>query len=139
MTSAVTKILANTALISLATSVAITATASADPGPSFSKLDKDHDGFLIEGEILPGSDSSIIEKLDKNRDGKVSEVEFNAVRKTMYIPADSKIMLQSGDGGKLVLEGEELKELVLLGATGTSDEVPRVIEIMPNDMEQAED
>lgn len=61
-------------------------TAAASP---FEKLDKNKDGILTEGEILPGHDADIIAKLDTDGSGGVSPEELEA--------AGNQIVIRSTD------------------------------------------
>ncbi len=55
---------------------AFTAMPSAADDSVFAHLDKNSDGFITEGEILPGNDADIIEKLDTDKSGGVSPAEL---------------------------------------------------------------
>ncbi|MEL6416351.1 MAG: hypothetical protein AAFQ15_15555 [Pseudomonadota bacterium] len=56
----------------------ITALPSAADSSAFEALDKNSDGVLTEGEIAPGFDADIIEKLDTDGSGGVSQAELEA-------------------------------------------------------------
>lgn len=61
-------------------------TAAASP---FDKLDKNKDGVLTEGEIIEGHDADIIAKLDTDGSGGISPEELEA--------AGNKIVIRSSD------------------------------------------
>ncbi|MEO1643349.1 MAG: hypothetical protein AAFR74_08435 [Pseudomonadota bacterium] len=63
-------------------------TAAASP---FDKLDKNKDGIITEGEILEGHDADIIAKLDTDGSGGVSPEELEA--------AGNRIVIKSSDEG----------------------------------------
>lgn len=56
----------------------ITALPSAADSTAFERLDKNKDGVITEGEILPGADADIIAKLDTDGSGGVSQEELEA-------------------------------------------------------------
>ena len=64
----------------------ITALPSAADSTAFDALDKNKDGVLTEGEIVPGYDADIIQKLDTDGSGGVSQAELEA--------AGNKIVIQ---------------------------------------------
>ncbi|MEL8055523.1 MAG: hypothetical protein AAGK66_05165 [Pseudomonadota bacterium] len=68
--------------------IAAMPTAAASP---FEKLDKNKDGVLTEGEILEGHDADIIAKLDTDGSGGVSPEELEA--------AGNRIVIKSSDEG----------------------------------------
>jgi hypothetical protein len=64
----------------------VAALPSAADSTAFEALDKNKDGVLTEGEIVPGYDADIIEKLDTDGSGGVSQAELEA--------AGNKIVIQ---------------------------------------------
>ena len=56
----------------------VTALPSAADPSAFEALDKNKDGVLTEGEIAPGYDADIIQKLDTDGSGGVSQAELEA-------------------------------------------------------------
>ncbi len=64
----------------------VAALPSAADSTAFEALDKNKDGVLTEGEILPGYDADIIQKLDTDGSGGVSQAELEA--------AGNKIVIQ---------------------------------------------
>lgn len=64
----------------------IAALPSAADSTAFDALDKNKDGVLTEGEIAPGYDADIIQKLDTDGSGGVSQAELEA--------AGNKIVIQ---------------------------------------------
>ena len=68
---------------------AFTAMPSAATPSAFDKLDKNKDGFLTEGEILPGEDADIIAKLDTDGSGGVSREELEAAGNRIVIKKSS--------------------------------------------------
>jgi Ca2+-binding EF-hand superfamily protein len=68
---------------------AFTAMPSAATPSAFDKLDKNKDGFITEGEILPGEDADIIAKLDTDGSGSVSREELEAAGNRIVIEKSS--------------------------------------------------
>ena len=68
---------------------AFTAMPSAATPSAFDKLDKNKDGLITEGEILPGQDADIIAKLDTDGSGSLSREELEA--------AGNQIIIRSTD------------------------------------------
>lgn len=64
----------------------VAALPSAADSTAFEALDKNKDGVLTEGEIVPGYDADIIQKLDTDGSGGVSQAELEA--------AGNKIVIQ---------------------------------------------
>ena len=64
----------------------VAALPSAADSTAFEALDKNKDGVLTEGEIVPGYDADIIETLDTDGSGGVSQAELEA--------AGNKIVIQ---------------------------------------------
>ena len=64
----------------------VAALPSAADSTAFDALDKNNDGVLTEGEIVPGYDADIIQKLDTDGSGGVSQAELEA--------AGNKIVIQ---------------------------------------------
>lgn len=64
----------------------VAALPSAADSTAFEALDKNKDGVLTEGEIVPGYDADIIETLDMDGSGGVSQAELEA--------AGNKIVIQ---------------------------------------------
>ena len=56
----------------------VSALPSAADSTAFEALDKNKDGVITEGEILPGQDADIIAKLDTDGSGGVSQAELEA-------------------------------------------------------------
>ena len=63
----------------------VTALPSAADANAFDVLDKNKDGFLTEGEIVPGYDADIIKKLDTDGSGGVSQEELEAAGNKIII------------------------------------------------------
>lgn len=79
---------------------AISALPSAADQTAFERLDKNQDGFITEGEILPGEDADIIAKLDTDGSGGVSQAELEA--------AGNKIVIHKSES----TTGDDDKEIV---------------------------
>ena len=79
---------------------AISALPSAADQTAFERLDKNQDGFITEGEILPGEDADIIAKLDTDGSGGVSQAELKA--------AGNKIVIHKSES----TTGDDDKEIV---------------------------
>lgn len=71
------KTIATTAAAALGV-FSMTALPSAADSTAFERLDKNSDGLITEGEILPGHDADIIAKLDTDGSGGVSREELEA-------------------------------------------------------------
>jgi Ca2+-binding EF-hand superfamily protein len=67
----------------------ITALPSAADSTAFEALDKNNDGVITEGEILPGEDADIIAKLDTDGSGGVSREELEAAGNRIVIKKTS--------------------------------------------------
>ncbi len=67
----------------------ITALPSAADSTAFDALDKNKDGMITEGEILPGQDADIIAKLDTDGSGGVSQEELEAAGNRIVIKKTS--------------------------------------------------
>ncbi len=67
----------------------ITALPSAADSTAFDALDKNKDGVITEGEILPGQDADIIAKLDTDGSGGVSKEELEAAGNRIIIKKTS--------------------------------------------------
>lgn len=77
----------------------VTALPSAADSTAFEALDKNKDGVLTEGEIAPGYDADIIQKLDTDGSGGVSQAELEAAGDHIVIH-DSEV--DSEEDGKTV-------------------------------------
>ncbi|MEQ3745672.1 MAG: hypothetical protein ABNH53_05480 [Henriciella sp.] len=77
----------------------ISALPSAADSTAFDHLDKNKDGFITVGEILPGEDSDIIAQLDTDGSGGVSREELKAAGNKIIVKS-----VQSGDVG----DGQEV-------------------------------
>ena len=78
----------------------ITALPSAADSTAFEKLDKNSDGLITEGEIIPGHDADIIAKLDTDGSGGVSQAELDAAGDHIVIRSSSSS--QDGEDGSSV-------------------------------------
>ncbi len=67
----------------------VTALPSAADSTAFEALDKNNDGVITEGEILPGEDADIIAKLDTDGSGGVSREELEAAGNRIVIKKTS--------------------------------------------------
>lgn len=67
----------------------VTALPSAADSTAFEALDKNNDGMITEGEILPGEDADIIAKLDTDGSGGVSREELEAAGNRIVIKKTS--------------------------------------------------
>lgn len=74
----------------------IAALPSAADSTAFEKLDKNKDGVITEGEILPGADADIIAKLDTDGSGGVSQEELEAAGN--HIVVRSSVLDDDDDG-----------------------------------------
>ena len=79
---------------------AISALPSAADQSVFERLDKNKDGFITEGEILAGEDADIIAKLDIDGSGGISEEELNAAGNKIVIENSQKT---TGDGDREIV------------------------------------
>ena len=79
---------------------AISALPSAADQTVFERLDKNKDGMITAGEILPGNDADIIAKLDTDGSGGVSPEELEAAGNKIVIEQTENI---SGDDDKTVV------------------------------------
>ena len=87
----------------------VTALPSAADANAFDVLDKNKDGFLTEGEIIPGYDADIIEKLDTDGSGGVSQEELEALQRALEQAAQQAE--ENPDGEPEQMSDEELAEL----------------------------
>lgn len=67
----------------------VTALPSAADAKAFDALDKNNDGMITEGEILPGEDADIIARLDTDGSGGVSREELAAAGNRIVIQKTS--------------------------------------------------
>lgn len=67
----------------------VTALPSAADSTAFEALDKNNDGMITEGEILPGEDADIIAQLDTDGSGGVSREELEAAGNRIVIKKTS--------------------------------------------------
>ncbi|MEM1087348.1 MAG: hypothetical protein AAGH90_06435 [Pseudomonadota bacterium] len=74
--------------------IAALPTAAASP---FDKLDKNKDGILTEGEILEGHDADIIAKLDTDGSGGVSREELEAAGSRIVIKSSGETIGENGE------------------------------------------
>ncbi|MEM1035549.1 MAG: hypothetical protein AAGI14_02185 [Pseudomonadota bacterium] len=93
--------------------IAAMPTAAASP---FDRLDKNKDGVLTEGEILEGHDADIIAKLDTDGSGGVSPEELEAAGNRIVIKSSDESV---GDNG----EKTSLKTLKVLNFTDSTVEI----------------
>lgn len=77
----------------------VSALPSAADSTAFDALDKNKDGMITEGEILPGQDADIIAKLDTDGSGGVSQAELEAAGNHIVI---KKTHEDGEEGGKTV-------------------------------------
>lgn len=118
----------------------VTALPSAADSTVFDHLDKNNDGILTEGEIAPGYDADIIEKLDTDGSGGVSQAELEAAGNEIVINRDHS---ETSDDGETVqrktikvikfgaaedgeIHGEvktEVKKQVIVQRTGSGEEL----------------
>ena len=77
----------------------VSALPSAADSTAFDALDKNKDGMITEGEILPGQDADIIAKLDTDGSGGVSQAELEAAGNRIVI---KKTHEDGEEGGKTV-------------------------------------
>lgn len=82
----------------------VSALPSAADSTAFDALDKNKDGVITEGEILPGQDADIIAKLDTDGSGGVSQAELEAAGNRIVIKNT-----KSSDGA----EGETVTKKVV--------------------------
>lgn len=68
----------------------VSALPSAADSTAFDALDKNKDGMITEGEILPGQDADIIAKLDTDGSGGVSQAELEAAGNRIVIKKTHK-------------------------------------------------
>lgn len=78
----------------------VAALPSAADSTAFERLDKNKDGIITEGEILPGRDADIIEQLDTDGSGGVSQEELEAAGN--HIVVRSEVSDENDDGKKVV-------------------------------------
>lgn len=79
---------------------AITALPSSADSSPFDRLDKNKDGVLTEGEIIPGEDADVIAHLDTDKSGNVSRAELEAAGNRIVIEHTED---QSDEDGKAVV------------------------------------
>ncbi|MEO0607532.1 MAG: hypothetical protein AAFY82_04825 [Pseudomonadota bacterium] len=102
----------------------IAALPSAADSTAFERLDKNKDGIITEGEILPGQDADIIEQLDTDGSGGVSQAELEAAGN--HIVVRSSVSDDSDDGRKVtkakvkVLEFSDAEDGDIRGEVSTS-------------------
>ena len=77
----------------------ITALPSAADSAAFDHLDKNGDGLITEGEILPGHDADIIARLDTDNSGGVSREELDAAGNRIVI---KKQVSEDGADGEII-------------------------------------
>lgn len=77
----------------------VSALPSAADSTAFDALDKNKDGMITEGEILPGQDADIIAKLDTDGSGGVSQAELEDAGNRIVI---KKTHEDGEEGGKTV-------------------------------------
>ena len=70
---------------------------SAADSTAFDHLDKNKDGVITEGEILPGHDADIIAQLDTDGSGGVSQAELEAAGDRIIIKTEAKEGQDDGD------------------------------------------
>ncbi|MCR9080187.1 MAG: hypothetical protein NXH78_13905 [Hyphomonadaceae bacterium] len=75
----------------------VTALPSAADSTAFDALDKNNDGLITEGEILPGQDADIIAKLDTDGSGGVSKEELEAAGNRIVIKNTSSDGAEDGE------------------------------------------
>ncbi|MEM1372424.1 MAG: hypothetical protein AAGG72_09400 [Pseudomonadota bacterium] len=102
----------------------IAALPSAADSTAFEKLDKNKDGVITEGEILPGADADIIAKLDTDGSGGVSQEELEAAGN--HIVVRSSVSDDDEDGTAVtkttvkVLEFSDAEEGEITGEVSTT-------------------
>ena len=77
--------------------MAMMPTAAASP---FERLDKNKDGVLTEGEIIEGHDADIIAKLDTDGSGGVSPEELEAAGNKIVIRSSDESVGENGEKAK---------------------------------------
>lgn len=95
---------------------AISALPSAADQTVFEKLDKNKDGVITAGEILPGEDEDIIAKLDTDGSGGVSQEELEAAGNKIIVHSSENT---TGDDDKKVIR-KKVKILEFGDETGDS-------------------
>lgn len=68
----------------------LTALPSAADSTAFDHLDKNKDGVITEGEIMPGHDADLIAQLDTDGSGGVSQAELEAAGDRIVIKTEAK-------------------------------------------------
>ncbi len=110
----------------------VTALPSAADSTAFEALDKNNDGMITEGEILPGEDADIIAQLDTDGSGGVSREELEAAGNRIVIKKTSS---DGEDDGQTVtkqtvkiLEFSDSKEGEIRGEVSTNVEKRVVVQ-----------
>lgn len=75
----------------------VTALPSAADSTAFEKLDKNKDGLITEGEILEGHDADIIARLDTDGSGGVSQAELEAAGNRIEIIQTDDVSDENGE------------------------------------------
>lgn len=75
---------------------ALTALPSAADSSPFDRLDKNSDGVISEGEIIPGEDADIIAHLDTDKSGNVSRAELEAAGDRIVVEQTEDQMDEDG-------------------------------------------
>lgn len=75
----------------------IAALPSAADSTAFEKLDKNKDGLITEGEILEGHDADIIAQLDTDGSGGVSQAELEAAGNRIEILETEDVADEDGE------------------------------------------
>jgi len=104
----------------------VTALPSAADSAAFDALDKNKDGMITEGEILPGQDADIIAKLDTDGSGGVSREELEAAGNRIVIKNTSADGEEDGTAVTKktvkILEFSDDKDGEIRGEVSTSTE-----------------
>ncbi len=110
----------------------VTALPSAADSTAFEALDKNNDGMITEGEILPGEDADIIAQLDTDGSGGVSREELEAAGNRIVIKKTSS---DGEDDGQTVtkktvkiLEFSDSKDGEIRGEVSTNVEKRVVVQ-----------
>lgn len=136
------KTIATTAAAALGV-FSMTALPSAADSTAFERLDKNKDGMITEGEIMPGHDADIIAKLDTDGSGGVSQEELEAAGNHIVIESTAS---EEGEDGETVvkstvkvLEFSDAEEGEIHGELSTTTEKKITIKRMGSGEELSEE